>query len=204
MSALLEKLDAFRPNIITAENVSGEQCDQLGRYSTTYPGSYDAWCVSPELARRAIGMDGPTAAGEVDKELSKWPTNPTPANRRHLAALFLAVGDAPSARDQWLRLELSERHTGDGITEQTLKLVERVGSRPNETYEIAAALAARLGLERVYLVDDLADPPISLTRFATSNSPKRPSRNAAACASIQRAKSCSYPAGSVGCILVQV
>jgi hypothetical protein len=154
MSALLYKLAAFRPNIITVESVSGEQCDQLGRYSTTYPGSYDAWCASPKLAQRAIGMDGPTAAGAIDKELSKWPANPTSANRRHLASLFLAAGDTPSARVQWLRLQLSERHTGDGITDQTLKLVERVGSKPDETYEIAAALAARLGLERIYSVDD--------------------------------------------------
>jgi len=154
MSALLDKLAAYHPNIVTAENVSGEQCDLLRRYGATYPGSYDDWCLPPDLAQKAIGMDGPAAAGEIDKMLATWPANPSPAARRRLAALFLAAGEKPSARVQWLRLAPAERHTGDGITEDTLKLVERVGAKPNETYEIAAALAARVGLERVYLVDD--------------------------------------------------
>jgi len=154
MSALTDKLAAYHPTIITAENLSGEQCDQLRRYGATYPGSYEAWCKAPDIAQKAIGMDGPTAAGEIDKALSKWPANPTPADRRHLAALFLAAGEAPSARVQWLRLAVGERHVGDGITDETLKLVERVGAKPNETYEIGTILAARLGLERIYLVDD--------------------------------------------------
>jgi hypothetical protein len=154
MSALLDKLAAYHPDIVTAENVSGEQCDLLRRYGATYPGSYDAWCLAPDVAQKAIGLDGPAAAGEIEKLLAAWPANPTPAARRRLAALFLAAGEKPSARVQWLRLAPAERHAGDGITGETLKLVERVGAKPNETYEIAAALAARLGLERVYLVDD--------------------------------------------------
>jgi hypothetical protein len=154
MSALLDKLAAYRPDIVTAENVSGEQCDLLRRYAATYPGSYDAWCLPPDVAQKAIGMDGPAAAGEIDKLLAAWPANPSPAARRRLAALFLAAGEKPSARVQWLRLPPAERHAGDGITDDTRKQVERVGAKPNETYEIAAALAVRLGLERVYLVDD--------------------------------------------------
>ena len=86
--------------------------------------------------------------------LAGWPANPTAVQRRHLAALFLAAGDAASARVQWLRLPTQERCLGDGITAETLPLFKRKGAKPNETMEVAAALAARLGLERVYQVDD--------------------------------------------------
>lgn len=154
MTAVIDKLAAYHPNFITVEGVSGEQCDHLQRYGTLYPGSFDAWCPVPDLAQKALGMDGPKAAGEVEKTLATWPANPSPAARRHLAVLFLAAGEPPSATVQWLRLPLEERHTGDGITPELLKIVERAASKPNETYELAAALAARVGLERVYLVDD--------------------------------------------------
>jgi hypothetical protein len=55
---------------------------------------------------------------------------------------------------QWRRLPPEERHLGDGVTTDTQKLLDRVGAKPNETYDIAVALAVRLGLERIYLVDD--------------------------------------------------
>ena len=154
MGPLLDKLAAFRPSLITAENVSGEQCDQLRRYATNYPGSFEAWCRAPEVAQKALGLDGPAAAAEVNKTLAAWPEHPMPEARRRLAAAFLAAGEVPSARVQWLRLPAEERHAGEGLTDELVKLIERPGAKPNETYEVAAALAARLGLERIYLVDD--------------------------------------------------
>jgi len=154
MAGLIDKLAAYRPDIITIEALSGEQCEHMKRYAGLYPGDFEAWCSSTEVAQAAIGMDVPAAQTEVEKTLSAWPANPTPAARRRLAALFLAAGDKPSAVVQWRRLPPTERHVGDGINQATLKLVERLGAKPNEDYEIAAVLAARLGLERVYLVDD--------------------------------------------------
>jgi hypothetical protein len=154
MAALLDKLAAYKPDIITAENVSGEQCDHLKRYAGAYPDSYGAWCLDPDVAQKAIGMDVPTALTEIHKMLVAWPAQPAPAQRRRLAALFLAAGEKPSAVVQWRRLPPEERHVGDGVSEETLKQLDRVGAKPNETYEVAVALAVRLGLERIYLVDD--------------------------------------------------
>jgi hypothetical protein len=155
LSALLDKLAAYRPDIITVENVSGEQCDLLKRYAAgTYTDSFDTWCHSPEAAQKAIGMDGPSATAEAHNLLKAWPAQPSPATRRRLAALFLAMGETPSAVVQWRRLPPEERHAGDGVTDETLKLLDRVGAKPNETYDVAVALAVRLGLERIYLVDD--------------------------------------------------
>lgn len=154
MSALLDKLAAFKPDIITVEDVSGEQCEHLKRYSADYPESFDTWCKDMDAAQKAVGNDPPAAAAEIRKTLASWPAMPTPAARRRLAAAFLAAGEMPSAVVQWQRLPVEERHAGDGINDEAAKLVERVGVRPNETYEVGVALAVRLGLERVIRVDD--------------------------------------------------
>jgi len=154
MSALLDKLAAYRPDIITAENVAGEQCDHLRRYAGIYPDSFDTWCRAADHAQKAIGMDLPSAAAEIHRTLAAWPAQPAPAARRRLAALFLAAGETPSAVVQWLRLPPAERHAGDGLDEDARKLLDRVDAKPNETYDVGVALAVRLGLERVWLVDD--------------------------------------------------
>lgn len=91
MADVLNKLAAFHPDFITVEAVSGEQCDFLKRYASVYPGSYNAWCPLPDIAQKAIGMDGPTAESELEKLLAASPT-PAAAQRRRLAALFLATG----------------------------------------------------------------------------------------------------------------
>jgi hypothetical protein len=154
MAVLIDKLAAFRPDIVTVENVSGEQCEHLKRYPAIYPDSFDAWCRAPDAAQKAIGMDTPSAVADVQKTLAAWPAQPTPAARRRLAALFLAAGETPSAVVQWLRLPPGERRVGDGVTAETITLLDRAGAKPNETYDIGVALAVRLGLERIYLVDD--------------------------------------------------
>jgi hypothetical protein len=154
LTALLNKLAAYKPEVITVENVSGDQCAHLKTYAGLYPGSYEQWCRAPDVAQKAMGMDGPAAAAEAEKALAAWPATPSAGARRRLAALFLAAGDRPSAGVQWLRLAPEERHVGDGVNEDTLAVLERAGAKPNEVFDVAVVLAARLGLERVYLVDD--------------------------------------------------
>jgi hypothetical protein len=83
-----------------------------------------------------------------------------PARRRHLAAVFLAGGEQASAMVQWLRLPKAERHAGDGLDATLVGTLEALGTRRDESLQIAAVLAARLGLERVVAMDDhTADAP---------------------------------------------
>ena len=154
LAPLLDKLAAFKPDIITHEGISGEQCDTLKRYSAKYPGMFDTYCWPTDEAEKATGLTIPAAMAEIDKVMLAWPASPTAAQRRHLAALFLAAGDRPSARVQWLQLPADERKAGDGVDEALLKIVTRAGAKPNETYDVAVVLAVRLGLQRVYAVDD--------------------------------------------------
>ena len=55
---------------------------------------------------------------------------------------------------QWLRLPASERKDGDGLTPALVEILDKGLVRRNETNLIAAEVAARLGHERLWAVDD--------------------------------------------------
>jgi hypothetical protein len=154
LTPLLNKLAAFKPDIITHEGISGEQCDVLERYAARYPDMFKTYCFGAAEAEKATGLTVASAMAQIETTLAGWPAKPSAAQRRQMAALFLAANDRPSARVQWLQLDAAERKTGDGIDEALLKIVTRAGAKPNETFDIAVELAARLGLNRVYAVDD--------------------------------------------------
>jgi hypothetical protein len=153
LGLLIERLAAFKPTIITIEALSGETCDVLTRYKAVYGEAVD-YCHATDDARKATGLDVAAAEAEIITTLGAWPTQPSPGQRRHLAAVFLAANDPNSAVVQWLRLADSERHAGDGIDAPLLATLNEVKDRSNESIQIAATLAARLGLERVFAVDD--------------------------------------------------
>ncbi|MDY0746061.1 DUF5694 domain-containing protein [Paucibacter sp. R3-3] len=151
LDGLLDRLAAFRPEVITIEALPGEECDLAERLPTRYGSDY---CASREVAAHATGLDLPAAIAAVDKTLASWPAQPTPAQRRHLAALFLAASDRASAYAQWLQLPAAERHPGDGLEPSLVELIGQIATRRNENYLIASKLAARLGLPRVYACDN--------------------------------------------------
>jgi hypothetical protein len=152
---LLDRLARFKPQIITVEALSGEECETLQRFKSVHGAdTWETYCVDTSSIQKATGLDVPTATTEVDRTLAAWPAAPTPAQRRHLAMLFLAANDRASATVQWLRLPESERRAGDGLTQDMVDVILRKGKPLNENYAIAAVLAARLGLERVYPADD--------------------------------------------------
>jgi len=152
---LLDRLARFNPQIITVEGLSGEECETLLRFKPQHGAdTWDSYCWPTAELEKATGLDVSQAQAEVDRTLASWPAPPAPAQRRRLAMLFLAANDRGSATVQWLRLPPAERHAGDGLTQAMVDIVERKGKPLNENYTIAAALAARLGLERIYEVDD--------------------------------------------------
>lgn len=154
LGPLLNRLAAWRPRIITVEALSGAQCDHLRRFPARYAGTVESYCWDPAPARAATGLGVPKAIAEAERLLSVWPASPAPAERRRLAAVFLAAGDQASALVQWLRLPLPERRAGDGLDAGLAARLETLRTRRNEDFLIAAPLAARLGLERVHPTDD--------------------------------------------------
>lgn len=160
LEGVLERLAGFRPQIITVEDEPGEECDLALRHPAKYGADY---CAAPLAGRTATGLDIPQALAEIARTLKAWPAEPPPAQRRRLAALFLAANEPASAYVQWLQLPKGERRAGDSLDAALAAMLVRFETRNNESYQIAARLAARLGLARVHPVDnhtgDLIDVP---------------------------------------------
>ena len=155
LEPLLDRLEAFRPDVITIEAISGEGCDLMARHPAIYsPDAVSRVCRSPATAGAATGLDVPTAIAAVDATLADWPASPNSAQRRRLASLFLAANDMASAATQWLQLPQDERRAGDGMDDTLVAMLETRLSRSDEGVQIGAALAARLGHARGFPVDD--------------------------------------------------
>lgn len=151
---VLDRLATWKPDVIAIEAMSGAQCDTLRRYPARYADTVASYCWDPAPARAATGLDVPAATAEADRLLAAWPARPTAAKRRRLAAVMLAAGEQASALVQWLRLPEAERRAGEGLDAALVARLNLLRERRNEDYQIAATLAARLGHERVYPVDD--------------------------------------------------
>lgn len=160
LAPLLEHLQAFQPDVITIEALPGESCELLTRYSSIYPGAAD-YCSSTEIARKATGLDTAAAIVQVQESFATWPDAPTPAQRRRMVSLLAAANDRASALVQWLQLPALERHAGDGVDQPLAELMEKISRARNENYLVGATLAARLGLQRVYAIDDHSADSIS-------------------------------------------
>ncbi|MGM9484856.1 DUF5694 domain-containing protein [Roseateles sp. NT4] len=150
---LLNKLAAYKPDTITVEKISGEECDLIARFAEKYKNVSD-FCPNPAVARAATGLDAPAASTQLNKALKELPAQPSAAQRRRLVALFLAANESASAYAQWLQLPEIERREGDGLDESLIKLLASIAKSKSEVFLIAAPLAARLGLQRVYQVDN--------------------------------------------------
>jgi hypothetical protein len=160
LEPLLDRLAAFKPDVITVEGVSGEDCETLLRFKAQHGTAWDDYCWPTDEIEKATGLSVPAAASEIDLTLAGWPAQPTAAQRRRLAMLFIAANERPSALVQWLRLAPGERRAQDGLNSAMVEILEKQAKSLNENYSVGAALAARLGLERVYQTDDhIADGP---------------------------------------------
>lgn len=154
LAPVLDRLAAWKPDIITHEGISGEQCETLKQYPARYPGTWDIYCWGTAEALAATGLSVPAAMAAAEAMLKEWPAAPTSAQRRKLAVLFLAANDRFSAQVQWLNLPPAERIAGPDVDASLLHILNRTGKARNEAYDVAVALAVRLGHQRVYAVDD--------------------------------------------------
>lgn len=161
LQPLIARLRGWKPQAIMIEAVSGSQCHFMRHYPGRYRESVETYCWDPAPARIATGLDVPAATAEAARLLASWPPSPSPAQRRHMAAVFLASGEPASALVQWLRLSPSERHSAGNLNPVLTAKLDSLQVRRDESLLIAARLAADLGQERVYAMDDhTADMPV--------------------------------------------
>lgn len=154
LAPLLDRLTAWSPTAVATEEMSGLQCDALRRNPARYVETVETYCPDSTPAAHATGLSVPAANAEAERLLASWPAAPSAADRRRLAAVFLAAGERYSALVQWLRLPSAERRIGNGLTVELVRAVFELETRPNESGLVGAVLAARLGLERVWSIDD--------------------------------------------------
>jgi hypothetical protein len=153
------RLRAYAPDVILTEAMSGEQLAAIDAYKAVR-GDAGKW-AGPTLAiardaQVTLGITGADAMAQANALIAR--PSPTAADRRRLAALFLAAGEPFSAATQWLQLAPAERIAGDGVSETMKTKIERFGVGRGEIVSMAVALAVRLGLPRVYGAGDhLAD-----------------------------------------------
>jgi hypothetical protein len=154
LEPLLARLAQWRPTIITVEENTGRHCDEAAARPDVFGTKVSQYCSDVTAARAAAGVDQVRAEAAIDAMLAKSGEDRTPAERRRLATLFMAAGDFGSALVQWLRLAPPERRADDLLSPAVMARIVSNAASNNETYAIAATLAARLGLERVYPIDD--------------------------------------------------
>lgn len=150
---LIDRLAAFKPDLVAVESIAGAQCDYLRAYEFAYEDTAKTYCTDPTPARALLKLDGVAAEREIERALSAGHAF-TPAQRRRLIALFLAAGEPASACVQWLRLAPAERLPDANLNAELIAQVEKRLLRRSEDTFIAIPLALKLGLERIYPVDD--------------------------------------------------
>lgn len=154
LAPVLAKLEAWGPDTIAVENISGANCAHLERYGIVYANAANSYCRDIGDAGDFTGLTREKAEEEALTVLQDGGPDGTPASRRHLAALFLASGDHLSALVQWLRLDEADRVAGEELSEAMAERLNGMNNSLNESTAIGVELAVRLGHERIYQVDD--------------------------------------------------
>lgn len=154
LTLVLERLEAFAPDIIAIEAVGGRTCDQIGRYPHLYEGVYENYCRDLAPALDALGITQPEADAAAFELLNAWPEKPAAADRRRLAALLYGAGERWSAALQWTQLDPPDRIAADGVSEALVEQLERLSASRNENNLIGVELGARLNLETLAAMDD--------------------------------------------------
>jgi hypothetical protein len=152
LEPLMQKLAAFRPDVIAVELQPSEECDAARRFKSRYDGGFN--CAPTEAAQAATGLDIAAAVEAIDSALKTWPRQPSAVQHRHLAALFLAAAEEPSALVHWLQLPAVERREGDGLDAALVQRQQTLAQSQSESLIIGARLAAQLGVPRVHAVDN--------------------------------------------------
>ncbi|WP_430344794.1 hypothetical protein [Stenotrophomonas sp. NRRL B-14846] len=115
LEPLLQRLVAWKPELIATEDLSGLQCD----FMRPLPGTLCRERGHLLLRHhRCAGCDRTGRAyGEQPRPmrlLATWPKDPAPAPASSACCIVPAAGERGSAQVQWLRLPAPERKGGDG------------------------------------------------------------------------------------------
>jgi len=154
LEPLLDRLKKYAPDIITIENSPGMVCNRVRAYPLEHVGYADGYCFDGAPFQEESGLSVAEGSYKARKTLKDWPDAPSAAQRRALAAAFIASNEPQSGLVQWLRLDELDRVADDGLGPKSVELLNKLSQSMNESSSIAARLAANLGRERLFYVDD--------------------------------------------------
>jgi len=154
LDLVLDRLEAFAPQVIAIEAINGRGCEALRQYDALHPGVAERYCWGPAPALAVLGVSFPEAVRAMEDRLADFPAAPTAQPRREFALLFFAAGEPWSAAVQWAYLAQVDRVAEDGVTEELAGLFDRFIVSLNENNLIGVRLAVRLELQTVAALDD--------------------------------------------------
>ena len=154
LEPLLERLETYAPDVITIENSPSMVCNRVRAYPLEHVGIADRYCFDGAPFREESDLSVTEGSYKARKTLKNWPEVPSAAHRRVLAAAFIASEEPESALVQWLQLDGLDRVANDGLGPKSVELLNKLSQSLSESYSIAARLAAKLGLERLFYADD--------------------------------------------------
>ena len=151
---IVENLANWSPDFIAIENTSGLRCAAMKQMPSRFDQStVSRWCYDTSAAEAAAGLNVFEANAQIEDRLEEGGGHFSTEDRRRNALLFLAAGEPGSALVQWLYLPEEERIAADGLTDELVSELERSRTDQNEVNLIAAPIAVRAGLDRLWSVD---------------------------------------------------
>jgi hypothetical protein len=78
LEPLLDRLAAFKPQVITVEGLSGEQCETLRRFKLQHGSAYNDYCWATAEVEKSTGLDIPSATAEVERTARLVAAEPDP------------------------------------------------------------------------------------------------------------------------------
>ncbi|MEO0870441.1 MAG: DUF5694 domain-containing protein [Pseudomonadota bacterium] len=153
VNPVVDRFSDWKPEFIAVEDMSGLRCAAMKQMPTRFASQISRYCYDTTAAEAASGLSVFEAVAEIQERLENLDAERSPSERRRNALLFLAAGEPGSALVQWLYLKEEERIATDGLTEELVLELEKSRTRVNEVNLIAAPIAMRAGLERLWSVD---------------------------------------------------
>ncbi|MDA7787761.1 DUF5694 domain-containing protein [Sphingomonadaceae bacterium] len=151
---IVQRFSDWSPAFIAVESMSGLRCAAMKQMPSRFDESSVAnYCYDTASAEVASGLSVFEANALVEERLNNMDNAPSAADRRRTALLFLAAGEPGSALIQWLYLPEDKRLAADGLTVDLVNELERRRNQQNEVSLIAAPVAVRSSLQRLWSVD---------------------------------------------------
>lgn len=175
LDAVLYALDRFHPQVIGIERMSAEVIAFWEREAPAYDEVLKEFAADALSAGRsgqkALSLDRRTAEAQANALLETFkdrPTDEVPAAERVRAAVLLAAAyDFSSATLQWNYAVMpgSQSYPASfaGVPSELREALSKSAQSRAEDATIGLALARRLGLQRVYAIDDQSDAMFQVT-----------------------------------------